>query len=46
MRRARRRTVTLGAQGEASVQVLSGLALGDQIVVSGADQVTEGERVP
>ncbi|MCI0689608.1 MAG: efflux RND transporter periplasmic adaptor subunit [Sporichthyaceae bacterium] len=44
--RARRRTVTLGAQGEASVQVLNGLALGDQIVVSGADQVTEGKRLP
>jgi HlyD family secretion protein len=43
--RARRRTVTLGAQGEDAVQVLSGLQLGDEIVVSGADQVSEGKKV-
>jgi|SRR5262245_7026680 len=43
--RARRRTVTLGAQGEDVVQVLSGLELGDEIVVSGADQVSEGKKV-
>jgi RND family efflux transporter MFP subunit len=43
---ARRRDVTLGAQGEATIQVISGLAVGEQIVVKGADQVTQGEQVP
>jgi len=43
--RAHRRTVTLGAQGESVVQVLSGVSLGEQIVVAGADQVTEGKKV-
>lgn len=43
--RARRRTVTLGAQGEDTVQVLSGLRLGDRIVVAGADQVSEGRKL-
>jgi hypothetical protein len=43
--RARRRTVTLGAQGDDVVQVLSGLELGDEIVVAGADQVSEGKKV-
>jgi len=43
--RATRRPVTLGAQGEDVVQVLSGLELGDEIVVAGADQVSEGKKV-
>jgi HlyD family secretion protein len=40
---ARRRYVTLGAQGEAEVQVLTGLQVGDRIVVRGADRVREGQ---
>ncbi|GAA5074875.1 multidrug efflux pump subunit AcrA (membrane-fusion protein) [Thermocatellispora tengchongensis] len=42
---AERRTVRLGAQGEALVEVLSGLAPGDQVVVRGADGVRAGQRV-
>jgi HlyD family secretion protein len=40
---ARRRYVTLGAQGEAEVQVLTGLQAGDRIVVRGADRVRDGQ---
>ena len=43
---AHKHPVTLGAQGEAEVQVTSGLAEGDLIVVHGADQVHEGQKVP
>jgi multidrug efflux pump subunit AcrA (membrane-fusion protein) len=43
---AHRRDVTLGAQGDATIQVSSGLKVGDRIVVKGADQVTEGQQVP
>ena len=43
--RARQRIVTLGAQGEDLVQVDSGLKEGERFVVTGADQVTDGERV-
>ena len=42
---ASKRTVVLGAQGDASVQVVSGVSVGDRIVVKGADKVTEGQRV-
>jgi RND family efflux transporter MFP subunit len=37
--------ITLGAQGDTRVQVVSGLSPGQRIVVSGADKVTDGERV-
>ena len=37
--------ITLGAQGDATVQVLSGLSVGERIVVSGADKVTDGEQL-
>jgi HlyD family secretion protein len=43
---ARKHAVTLGAQGEADVQVISGLSEGDQIVTHGADQVSDGQSVP
>ena len=43
--KASKRTVVLGAQGDASVQVLSGVVVGDRIVVKGADKVTEGQQV-
>ena len=42
---ARLRPITLGAQGDTEVQVVSGLAAGQRIVVSGADKVTDGERL-
>lgn len=44
--RAVRRVVTLGAQGEDMVAVARGLAVGDQIVTRGADQVSEGDELP
>jgi multidrug efflux pump subunit AcrA (membrane-fusion protein) len=43
---AERRAVKLGAQGEAVVEVLSGLSVGDRIVVKGADSVRQGQRLP
>ena len=39
------RQITLGAQGDTVVQVLSGLSAGQRVVVSGADKVTEGENL-
>lgn len=42
---AHRRVIRLGAQGDTVVQVLSGLEAGDRIVVSGADKVSDGQRV-
>ncbi|MCX9191505.1 efflux transporter periplasmic adaptor subunit [Carbonactinospora thermoautotrophica] len=44
--RLRRREVKLGAQGDANVQVVSGLKVGDRIVVRGADRVRDGQEVP
>lgn len=44
--RAHRRAVELGAQGDITVQVTSGLAVGDPVVVRGADRVAEGRQVP
>ncbi|WP_433825192.1 efflux RND transporter periplasmic adaptor subunit [Actinoplanes sp. CA-015351] len=38
--------VTLGVQGEDSVQVVDGVDAGERIVIAGADQVTEGEETP
>jgi len=43
---ARRRTVRLGAQGDALVQVIDGVQVGERIVVSGADQLSEGQELP
>ncbi|MFB4280590.1 efflux RND transporter periplasmic adaptor subunit [Nonomuraea sp. MTCD27] len=43
---ARRRVVKLGAQGDAVVEVLSGLSVGERIVVKGADSVREGQTLP
>jgi HlyD family secretion protein len=42
---ARRRPVKLGAQGENEVQVLSGVEVGQRLVVRGADRVSEGQKV-
>ena len=39
----RRREVVLGALGEEAVEVVSGLRLGERVVVSGADQLTDGQ---
>lgn len=44
--RARQTPVTLGVQGPDLVEILDGIRPGDRIVVSGADQVTEGQRLP
>jgi HlyD family secretion protein len=44
--RARRTPVTLGVQGPDLVQIVAGVQPGDRVVVSGADQVSEGEQVP
>ncbi|MEO3869690.1 HlyD family efflux transporter periplasmic adaptor subunit [Nonomuraea sp. B12E4] len=43
---AERRVVKLGAQGDAVVEVLSGLSVGDRIVVRGADSVRQGQHLP
>ena len=43
--RAQRRLVRLGAQGESRVEVLEGLKEGEQLVVRGADRVSEGQQV-
>lgn len=39
------RDVRLGAQGEDLVEVVEGLAVGESVVVKGADVVTEGQQV-
>jgi HlyD family secretion protein len=44
--RAERVPVTLGVQGEDVVQVTSGIADGQQIVVSGADHVKPDQQLP
>lgn len=41
----RRRSVSVGTEGEDRVQVTAGLKVGDQVVVSGADQVREGQEL-
>ncbi len=40
-----RRTVRLGAEGEANVQVVEGVQPGDTVVVKGADRVREGQQL-
>ncbi|WP_181019664.1 efflux RND transporter periplasmic adaptor subunit [Nonomuraea typhae] len=42
---AQRRVVKLGAQGEAVVEVLSGLTVGERVVVKGADSVRQGQQL-
>ena len=44
--RAERVPVTLGVQGEDVVQVVTGIAAGQKIIVGGADQVSPGQTVP
>jgi multidrug efflux pump subunit AcrA (membrane-fusion protein) len=43
--RAVRTPVTVGVQGPDLVEIVAGLRPGDRIVVSGADQVSEGDRL-
>lgn len=43
--KAVRREVGLGAEGQEYVQVLRGLEVGDRVVVRGADEVREGDKV-
>jgi HlyD family secretion protein len=42
---ARRRQVTLGAQGEDLVEITDGVRVGDRIVVGGADRVKVGQEL-
>ncbi|HEY7487898.1 MAG TPA: efflux RND transporter periplasmic adaptor subunit [Streptosporangiaceae bacterium] len=44
--RAERRVVRLGAQGDTVAQVVSGLGEGERIVVRGADDVRQGQKLP
>jgi multidrug efflux pump subunit AcrA (membrane-fusion protein) len=41
----RKRTVRLGAQGRARIEVVEGLEVGERIVVRGADRVRDGQRL-
>ena len=43
---ARKRPVTLGAQGDATVEVADGLRAGERVVVKGTDTVVDGQQVP
>ncbi|MBK8076774.1 MAG: efflux RND transporter periplasmic adaptor subunit [Kineosporiaceae bacterium] len=42
---AQRRPVTLGAQGAERIEIVKGLAVGDRVVIRGADKVGAGQRV-
>jgi multidrug efflux pump subunit AcrA (membrane-fusion protein) len=44
--RAVRTPVTVGVAGRDVVQIAAGLRPGDRVVVRGADQVTDGQRLP
>jgi HlyD family secretion protein len=44
--RAERVEVTVGVQGQDVVQIVSGVAAGDSVVVRGTDQVSAGQEVP
>lgn len=39
------KTISLGAQGDTAVQVVAGLSAGQKVVVSGADKVSDGEKL-
>lgn len=41
----RRRQVSVGTEGEDRVEITAGLEVGDQVVVSGADRVQEGQEL-
>lgn len=43
--KAERQVVKLGAQGDAEVEILSGLAVGERVVVKGADTVRQGQAL-
>jgi HlyD family secretion protein len=43
---ARKAYVTLGAQGDDTVQVLTGVQLGQRVVVQNAEDLTEGQKLP
>ncbi|HEY9523694.1 MAG TPA: HlyD family efflux transporter periplasmic adaptor subunit, partial [Thermopolyspora sp.] len=43
---AQRRVVKLGAQGDAEVEILSGVTVGERVIVKGADTVRQGQRIP
>jgi RND family efflux transporter MFP subunit len=43
---ARRRIVTVGAQGEDAVEIRTGVRVGERVVVRGADRVREGQELP
>ncbi|HYT10885.1 MAG TPA: efflux RND transporter periplasmic adaptor subunit, partial [Mycobacteriales bacterium] len=45
-RLTRRRTVTVGTQGEDLVEISEGLREGERVVVRGADKVREGQELP
>jgi hypothetical protein len=38
--------VTVGVTGEDLVEIVAGLELGQRIVVTGADRVSEGQELP
>jgi len=42
---AHKHPIRLGAQGDKTVQVLSGLNAGQPIVIAGADKVADGDHV-
>ncbi len=42
---AHKQAIRLGAQGDKTVQILSGLRAGDRIVIAGADKVADGDHV-
>lgn len=42
---AEQREVTVGVRGEETVQITDGLSVGDDVVVEGAGDVTDGEQV-
>lgn len=44
--KAERRVVRLGAQGDAVVEILSGVSPGERVVVKGADAVRPGQALP
>ncbi|GII53650.1 hypothetical protein Pth03_20390 [Planotetraspora thailandica] len=44
--KAERRVVKLGAQGESTVQILSGVSPGERVVVKGADTVRQAQTLP